>query len=115
MYCQALGPLMRAAAASSVFEKGCLDRSCLRPHALTSQEHGSTSAFGGQSKQLLKASRGACQGVVGTGPACPPARAGCRALMTAHLWRDIVAFTQPRSGGAYDSHHRTAGTAGRTR
>src|SRR5512133_3416232 len=29
-------------------------------------------------------------------------------------WRGIVAFTHPRTGGAHDSYHRTAGIAGRT-
>jgi hypothetical protein len=37
------------------------------------------------------------------------------ALGTAHWWRAIVPSTQPRTGGAYDSDHRTAGIAGRTR
>src|SRR5215472_5843353 len=41
--------------------------------------------------------------------------AGCRAVRTARSWRGIVAFTHPRTGGAHDSHHRTAGIAGRTR
>src|SRR5262249_37036978 len=40
---------------------------------------------------------------------------GPRAVRTARSWRDIVAFTHPRTGGAHDSHHRTAGIAGRTR
>src|SRR6516165_9148418 len=34
---------------------------------------------------------------------------------TARSWRGIVAFTHLRTGGAYDSHHRTAGIAGRAR
>src|SRR2546430_8169516 len=38
-----------------------------------------------------------------------PAHAGCRAVRTARSWRGIVAFTHPRTGGAHDSHHRTAG------
>ena len=42
------------------------------------------------------------------------ARAGCRAVRTARFWRGIVPFTHPRTGGAHDSHHRTAGIAGRT-
>ena len=49
------------------------------------------------------------------GPACRPARAGCHAVRTARSWRGIVAFTHPRAGGAYDSHHRTAEIACRTR
>src|SRR5262249_26101892 len=36
-------------------------------------------------------------------------------MKTARSWRDIVPFYAPRTGGAYDSHHRTAGIAGRTR
>jgi len=32
----------------------------------------------------------------------------------ARSWRGIVAYA-PRAEGAYDSHHRTAGIAGRTR
>ena len=35
-------------------------------------------------------------------------------VKTARSWRGIVAYA-PRAGGAYDSHHRTAGIAGRTR
>src|SRR5262245_61923635 len=35
-------------------------------------------------------------------------------LGTARWWRGIVAFMHPRTGGAHDSHHRTAGIAGRT-
>src|SRR5262249_62055185 len=46
--------------------------------------------------------------------AAPPAPRG-HAVRTARSWRDIVAFTHPRTGGAHDSHHRTAGIAGRTR
>src|SRR5215471_7843848 len=34
---------------------------------------------------------------------------------TAHWRRGILPFNAPRAGGAYDSHHRTAGIAGRTR
>ena len=47
-------------------------------------------------------------------PGGPPAP-GARAVRTARSWRGIVAFTHPRTGGAHDSHHRTAGIAGRTR
>ena len=36
-------------------------------------------------------------------------------VKTARSWRAIVAFTHPRTGGAHDSYHRTAGIAGRTR
>jgi hypothetical protein len=38
----------------------------------------------------------------------------CLNVKTARSWRGIVAYA-PRAGGAYDSHHRTAGIAGRTR
>ncbi len=49
--------------------------------------------------------------------ACAPpcARAGGHAVRTARLRRGIVAFTHPRTGGAHDSHHWTAGIAGRSR
>jgi hypothetical protein len=43
------------------------------------------------------------------------APAGGHAVRTARSWRGIVAFTHPRTGGAHDSHHRTAGIAGLTR
>src|SRR6266478_9703656 len=36
-------------------------------------------------------------------------------VKTARRWRGIVALYAPRAGGAYDSHHRTAGIAGCTR
>src|SRR5262249_44123686 len=36
-------------------------------------------------------------------------------VKTARSWRGIVALYAPRTGGAYDSQHRTAGIAGRTR
>src|SRR5262249_29380750 len=36
-------------------------------------------------------------------------------VKTAPSWRGIVTFTHPRTGGAHDSHHRTAGIAGRAR
>src|SRR5262249_51816428 len=51
---------------------------------------------------------------VGARRAAPPAR-GPRRFRRVRSWRGIVAFTHPRTGGAYDSHHRTAGIAGRTR
>ena len=38
-----------------------------------------------------------------------------RRVRTARSWRGIVPFTHLARGGAYDSHHRTAGIAGRTR
>src|SRR5262245_28767594 len=42
-----------------------------------------------------------------------PARAGCRGTARFVTWyRSLYA---PRTGGAHDSHHRTAGIAGRTR
>src|SRR5262245_55425739 len=44
-----------------------------------------------------------------------PARPGYLSVRTARSWRGIVAFTHPRTGGAHDSHHWTAGIAGRTR
>src|SRR5262249_25162588 len=34
---------------------------------------------------------------------------------TARSWRDIVFLYAPRTGGAYESHHRTTGIAGCTR
>src|SRR5215831_4510962 len=36
-------------------------------------------------------------------------------VKTAPSWRGIVTFTHPRTGGAHDSHHRTAGIARRAR
>src|SRR5262245_60841323 len=36
-------------------------------------------------------------------------------VKTARLWRGIFPPYAPRTGGAYDSHHRTAGIAGCTR
>src|SRR5215831_1865558 len=44
-----------------------------------------------------------------------PARAGCRAVRESTLVAWYRFLYAPRTGGAYDSHHRTAGTAGRTR
>src|SRR6516165_125850 len=44
----------------------------------------------------------------------PPAHLGC-ALLGQHA-RGVLSFHYaPRTGGAYDSHHRTAGIAGRAR
>src|SRR5262249_37983464 len=40
--------------------------------------------------------------------------AGRRAVGTARSWRGTVQYA-PRTAGAYDSHHRTEGIAGRTR
>src|SRR5262249_55300551 len=48
-------------------------------------------------------------------PGVPPRPRRGHAVRTARSWRGIVAFTHPRTGGAHDSHHRTAGIAGRTR
>src|SRR6516164_1110164 len=42
-------------------------------------------------------------------------RVGAALLGTARSWRGIVPFTHLAREGAYDSHHRTAGIAGRTR
>src|SRR5262252_7503973 len=36
-------------------------------------------------------------------------------MKTARSWRGTVFCNAPRTGGAYDSHHRTAEIAGRTR
>src|SRR5262249_12760504 len=36
-------------------------------------------------------------------------------VKTARSWRGTVPLRTSRTGGAYDSHHRTAGTAGCTR
>src|SRR5215468_2861054 len=43
------------------------------------------------------------------------ARAGCRAVRDSPLVAWYPSLYAPRAGGAYDSHHRTAGIAGRTR
>src|SRR5215467_1044030 len=43
------------------------------------------------------------------------ARAGCRAVRDSTLVAWYPSVYAPRTGGAYDSHHRTAGIAGRTR
>src|SRR5262245_28949533 len=42
------------------------------------------------------------------------ARAGCRAIRDSTLAAWYRSLYAPRTGGAYDSHHRTAGVAGRT-
>src|SRR5262252_7068920 len=42
-------------------------------------------------------------------------RAGCRAVRDSTLMAWYRSLYAPRTGGAYDSHHRTAGIAGRTR
>src|SRR5262249_19010954 len=44
-----------------------------------------------------------------------PVRAGGRAVRTARSWRGILPLYAPRTGGAYDSHHRTAEVVGRAR
>src|SRR5215470_13758608 len=41
--------------------------------------------------------------------------AGCRAVRDSTLVAWYPCLYAPRTGGAYDSHHRTAGIAGRTR
>src|SRR6516165_12280529 len=43
------------------------------------------------------------------------ASAGCRAVRDSTLVAWYPSFYAPRTGGAYDGHHRTAGIAGRTR
>src|SRR5262249_8935401 len=48
-------------------------------------------------------------------PGVRPARAGCRAVRDSTLVACYRSLYAPRAGGAYDSHHRTAGVAGRTR
>jgi hypothetical protein len=42
-------------------------------------------------------------------PGVPPRPRAGHAVRTARSWPGIVAFTHPRTGGAHDSHHRTAG------
>src|SRR5262249_11981652 len=44
-----------------------------------------------------------------------PARPRCRAVRDSTLAACYRSLYAPRTGGAYDSHHRTAGIAGRTR
>src|SRR5262245_40215675 len=44
-----------------------------------------------------------------------PIRAGCRAVRDSTLVTWYRSLYAPRAGGAYDSHHRTAGIAGRAR
>src|SRR5262245_32247686 len=46
---------------------------------------------------------------------CRPTRLGCRAVRDSTLVAWYRSFYAPRTGGAYDSHHRTAGIAGRAR
>src|SRR5262249_35115830 len=48
-------------------------------------------------------------------PGARPARAGCRAVRDSTLVAWYRSIYAPRTGGAHDSHHRTAGIAGRTR
>src|SRR5215470_7880307 len=48
-------------------------------------------------------------------PDVRPARAGYRAVRDSTLVAWYPSLYAPRTGGAYDSHHRTAGVAGRTR
>ena len=49
-------------------------------------------------------------------PACAPARAGSRVVRGQHAHGVVsLPLRTSRTGGAYDSHHRTAGIAGRTR
>src|SRR5262249_9431828 len=43
------------------------------------------------------------------------ARAGCRAVRDSALVAWYRSLSAPRAGGAYDSHHRTAGIADRPR
>src|SRR5262249_28884151 len=44
-----------------------------------------------------------------------PARAGCRTVRDSTLVPWYRSLYAPRAGGAYDSHHRTAGLPGCTR
>ena len=48
-------------------------------------------------------------------PGAGPTRAGCRAIRDSTLVAWYRCLYAPRTGGAYDGHHRTAGIAGRTR
>jgi hypothetical protein len=48
-------------------------------------------------------------------PEGPPAHLGCRAVRDSTLVTWYRCLYAPRAGGAYDSHHRTAGIAGRPR
>src|SRR5262249_41699265 len=48
-------------------------------------------------------------------PGMRSARPGCRAVRDSALVAWYSSLNAPRTGGAYDSHHRTAGVAGRTR
>src|SRR5262249_30838509 len=54
-------------------------------------------------------------GVVGRTALRCPARAACRAVRDSTLVAWYRSIYAPRTGGAYDSHHRTARIAGRTR
>src|SRR6516225_8956020 len=47
--------------------------------------------------------------------ACAGVRPGCRAVRDSTHAAWYPPPYAPRAGGAYDSHHRTAGVAGRTR
>jgi hypothetical protein len=60
-----------------------------------------------KSSRSLRAKRRSVAACVGV----RAAHAGCRAVRTARSRRAIVPYA-PRTGGAYDSHHRTAGVAG---
>src|SRR6516164_75791 len=44
-------------------------------------------------------------------PTCAPPAPGTVLLGTARSWRGILPLTHLATGGAYDSHHRTAGIA----
>src|SRR5215467_5768110 len=72
--------------------------------------------FRGQSRQPLKTSGSVAQRrSVEAGARRAPRPPWVAALLGQHA-RGVVSFVYaPRAGGAYDSHHRTAGTAGRTR
>src|SRR5262245_39948530 len=48
-------------------------------------------------------------------PACGPPAPGCRAVRDSTLVAWYRSVYAPRTGGAYDSHHRTTGIAGRSR
>src|SRR6516164_5601193 len=66
---------------------------------------------------LLKSSRSRGQGGAPLQPVpdMRPARAGYRAVRDRTLAAWYRSLYAPRTGGAYDSHHRTAGITGRTR
>src|SRR5262249_18978517 len=46
---------------------------------------------------------------------CAPPAPGCRAVRDSTLLAWYRSFYAPRTGGAYDSHHRTAEIVGRAR